>query len=189
MLSLDSRTLDPCVSPEEWWECLSQAEAFPLAGWIDHHEVNCVAGQGATPIPGVPEPFHRGFHPLDCLRACEEIAACQAAILLESYDPSPCYLRTQVDVSKCFAAPGYSLWVKPGALTTSTVPTTAPTTTAKATSKPVTSTTTTAATAAAPKTTKATAATATTSATSTNTTAILSPLPPLPRLPPATAHA
>ncbi|CAE7780837.1 C42C1.13 [Symbiodinium microadriaticum] len=122
----------PKKSPSEWWSCLAEAEAFPIPGWVDHTNINCVPGQGAQALSGQPEPFHSSMHPLDCLKACEDIPDCQAVVVLESYDPSPCFLRTQVDLGSCFPAPGFSLWAKPGTVTTitTTTTTTLPTTTA-----------------------------------------------------------
>eukprot|EP00439_Symbiodinium_sp_Y106_P017869 s5950_g2.t1 len=129
----------PKKSPSEWWSCLAEAEAFPIPGWVDHTNINCVPGQGAQALSGQPEPFHSSMHPLDCLKACEDIPDCQAVVVLESYDPSPCFLRTQVDIGSCFPAPGFSLWAKPGAVTTS-ITTTLATTTATTVTTATTST-------------------------------------------------
>ena len=62
-------------------------------------------------------------------------------VVMESRNPSPCYLRTNLNVSKCTAAFGYSLWLKTPATTTTTTQTTTTTTTTIATTTINTTTT------------------------------------------------
>jgi len=118
----------------EWWSCWLQAFAFPQPGWTGEvRNTRCEPGAGGDTIPGQAEPFSKSMSPADCQRACERVQACEAVIILESQDPTPCQMRTNLELSKCVAASGYSVWAKPlPTTTTASATTVASTTTATA---------------------------------------------------------
>ena len=86
------------------WPALYQ---IPI-GWKEEAGLDCYAGRGGVPIQ--PDPFSTQLALADCRAACDARPACEGIVTGTS---GQCYLRTQLDLSRCVRDAQWTLHLAP----------------------------------------------------------------------------
>ena len=81
---------------------------FLAPGWKERSGLDCYAGKGGLPIQ--PDPFSTQLAVADCRAACDSRPSCEGIVTGTS---GQCYLRTQLDLSKCVRDPSWTLHLAP----------------------------------------------------------------------------
>ena len=81
---------------------------FLAPGWKERSGLDCYAGKGGLPIQ--PDPFSTKLAVADCRAACDSRPSCEGIVTGTS---GQCYLRTQLDLSKCVRDPSWTLHLAP----------------------------------------------------------------------------
>ena len=97
--------LETCCTLETTRGCTS---LFLAPGWKERSGLDCYAGKGGFPIQ--PDPFSTKLAVADCRAACDSRPSCEGIVTGTS---GQCYLRTQLDLSKCVRDPSWTLHLAP----------------------------------------------------------------------------
>jgi len=111
-----------CVKDSTWDLFIKKESTTGGKGWKEEAGLDCYAGRGGLPIQ--PDPFSNNLALGDCRAACDSRPACEGIVTGTS---GQCYLRTQLELSKCVRDPKWTLHLAPRF----SGPTTGPTTTTR----------------------------------------------------------
>jgi len=109
-----------CVKDSAWDLFIKKESTTGGKGWKEEAGLDCYAGRGGLPIQ--PDPFSNNLPLAGCRAACDSRPACEGIVTGTS---GQCYLRSQLDLSKCVRDPKWTLHLAPRF----SGPTTAPPTT------------------------------------------------------------
>jgi len=100
--------LSNCVRDSTWDLFIKKDSTTGGKGWKEEAGLDCYAGRGGVPIQ--PDPFSTQLALADCRAACDARPACEGIVTGTS---GQCYLRTQLDVSRCVRDPQWTLHLAP----------------------------------------------------------------------------
>jgi len=85
-------------------------------GWEKHENTDCYQGNGGDPVPGKPDPYSSSLTLAECKEVCQEDSSCEGIIREASDGDSEglCYLRHNIDQSKCLEDSIWELHTKDG---------------------------------------------------------------------------
>jgi len=112
-----------CVKDSAWDLFIKKESTTGGKGWKEEAGLDCYSGRGGLPIQ--PDPFSNNLPLADCRAACDARPACEGIVTGTS---GQCYLRTQLDLSKCVRDPKWTLHLAPRFLGPTTGPPTTTTT-------------------------------------------------------------
>jgi len=98
-----------CVKDSTWDLFIKKESTTGGKGWKEEAGLDCYTGRGGLPIQ--PDPFSNNLALADCRAACNARPACEAIVTGTS--GQQCYLRTQLDLSKCVRDPKWTLHLAP----------------------------------------------------------------------------
>jgi len=97
-----------CVRDSTWDLFVKKDSPTGGRGWKEEAGLDCYAGRGGVPIQ--PDPFSTQLALADCRAACDARPACEGIVTGTS---GQCYLRTQLDLSRCVRDPQWTLHLAP----------------------------------------------------------------------------
>jgi len=100
--------LTNCVKDATWDLFVKKDSNTGSKGWKERSGLDCYAGKGGLPIQ--PDPFSTQLAVADCRAACDSRPSCEGIVTGTS---GQCYLRTQLDMSKCVRDPSWTLHLAP----------------------------------------------------------------------------
>jgi len=97
-----------CAKDSTWDLFIKKDITTGGKGWKQEAGLDCYAGQGGLPIQ--PDPFSTRLALADCRAACDSRPACEGIVTGTS---GQCYLRKNLDLSKCVRDPKWTLHLAP----------------------------------------------------------------------------
>ena len=83
-----------------------------LLSWRKYLMKNCYQGHGADNMS--PEPYSDSLSLSNCREACELDESCEGIVIKRGKEPlGPCFMRRNIQLSRCLDNQPYDLYLKP----------------------------------------------------------------------------